>query len=123
MVDTFISWVVEPKFRVVHDGLYNRFSCVEAGRISLGGELIDFDFGWTTDFTTGNWFTFIFVPQLGPHVPAALIHDLLLDLGRPRAEARKWMRTQLRLLENVPWWRRILMPLGIRVYDLVKHGV
>lgn len=118
-----IEWINKPRFEVLDDGNYNRFVCTKAGRVVLGNTPLEFPVGWVTDFTTGNVFTRIFLPQLGPHTPAALIHDRLLDLGQPRAEARKWMRLQLDLLPKVKRHRRILMPLGVRVYDLVIHRV
>lgn len=116
-----IEWESEPEFMVLHDGFYNRFQCVKSGVVLLDGKAVGFPPGWVTDFTTGNWLTFIFLPQLGAHVPAALLHDRLLDLGYPRKDARKWMREQLDLLENVHLIRRFVMPLGVRIYDFLKY--
>lgn len=118
-----IVWVTEPEFALINaDSNFNRFRCIKAGEVQLRDVgSIKFELDWVTDVTTSPWYAQWLVPQLGPHAPAALLHDKLLELGFPRAEARRWMVKQLRLLPKVSRLRKISMTAGVAALDFVKY--
>jgi hypothetical protein len=119
-----ILWLEKPKFELVDDDeLYVFFVCTKRGLALLGDSTrVEFELGWRTDVTSTPSFLSPIVPKLGPHAPAALLHDRLLDLGFPRAYARKWMRNQLKALRKVEKWRKWAMHAGVWVYDLFKRA-
>lgn len=105
-------------FRLVNDGHYRTVECIHAGRAEFGdGTMVDFPLGWGTDITSTPWFLHSLIPQLGPHAPAAILHDRLLDLGVPRKIARRWMRRQLQQLPLVNPWRKFGMIAGVWCFD------
>ena len=111
-----LEWLAIPRFALLPaDGHWNKFECIRSGAVSYNGEIIDFPIGWTTDVTSSPPWGRSFLSQLGPHAPAALLHDRLLDLNYVRAYARKAMVYQLRLLELVVPWRLQLMAAGVWV--------
>jgi hypothetical protein len=119
---TEIVWISIPQFELIEGaGDYNTFKCVKAGSVKLGGELIEFEIGWISDMTSSPLWAHSFVPQLGPHAPAVIIHDKLLDMGRPRKEARFWLNKQLLILKRVTPTRRSLIVSGVWFYDMKKR--
>ena len=120
----YVEWVVEPRFRLNHeDRRYENFWCYHAGQAILhDGDtqiVVDFEVGWKTDITSSPLLFQALVPQTGPHAPAAVLHDRLLDMGLPRAEARRWMWIQLQQLELVSKSRRRVMYAGVWFWDTV----
>ena len=117
-----IIWVDIPRFEIIsNDGMWNRFRCIQEGAVSYlfneGEGLVVFPVGWTTDFSSVPWWGRIFLPQLGPHSPAALLHDRALDLGWSRKRARRLMVTQLCVLHKVSVFRKWAMHLGVFAFD------
>lgn len=49
-----------------------------------------------------------------------LINDKLLDSGRSRKFARKWMTRQLKLLPKVKLWRKWAIIAGVTLFDITK---
>lgn len=113
-----ITWLAEPDCRLIKgDGHWNTFRCVTPGAVMLDDVVVEFPLGWVTDATSSPVWARSLLPQLGAHVPAALLHDRLLDLGWPRATARYWMNEQLRELTLVSRARRWRMVSGVWLYD------
>jgi len=114
-----IRWLDNPRFELItDDGQCNRFRCVEEGLATLGGNMsVRFPKGWISDVTSTPLLLHPFLPQLGPHAPAALLHDRLLNLGKKRSLARLWMWRQLKQLDNVTRSRRYVMFLGVWIWD------
>jgi hypothetical protein len=113
-----IDWIREPRFELINGGSYNRFICTSYGIVRIDNKDILIPTGWRTDMTSVPAWGRGFVPQLGAHAPAVLVHDRLLDLGYPRKEARRNMIEQLDLLPRVKWWRKWLLINGVRLYDM-----
>lgn len=103
------------------DGQFNRHVCIEAALVTLDGEEIHFPVGWITDFASVPWYAQSILPQIGPHGPAALIHDRLLDLDWERDLARFWLQEQLKELDDVHPARKFVMPKGVWLWDLFKY--
>lgn len=121
--DARVLWPVEPQFRLNQlDRMYQDFWCDEAGQaILVDGDnqlVVKFDYGWPTDISSTPSIFRVFVPQTGPHAPAAVLHDRLLGLGMDRAVARKWMHTQLLHLDKVTKFRRRSMYVGVWAWDM-----
>lgn len=112
-----ISWTKEPKFELINDGLYDSFVCVSFGSVNLNGLVLVFQEGWITDMTTIPTYLQSIVQKIGPHSPAVIIHDLLLDSGFLRDEARYWLDEQLKMLDRVSFFKRKTIVTGIAVND------
>ena len=98
--------------------MFNRHICREPGTAVLDDEiLVEFPVGWVTDMTSSPWWARTFVPQLGPHVPAVLLHDRLLNLDYDRDTCRFWLREQLKLLPKVPRRHYLFIVAGTTCYD------
>lgn len=117
-----VEWAPAPVVELMMDGDYDKFQCVKAGRAILGGsdDVVDFPKGWVTDVTSSPLILRPLVPQLGPHAPAALLHDRMLETGRKRSQARKWMWRQLKQLPKVCLGRRYAMFIGVWIWDLFR---
>lgn len=114
-----IRWVAKPVFELIeNEGNWDKFITVREGIVVVNDEIIRFPIGWVTDITSSPLWARGFVGQLGPHSPAALIHDRLLETGHSRKYSRQVMKKQLDLLEKVgkltKWW----MFCGVWVYDV-----
>jgi hypothetical protein len=119
-----IQWSEEPVFELVNsDRNFNSFVCSKPGSVRLKGVgVIEFHVGWPTDVTSSPWYVQWLIPQLGPHAPAAVLHDRLIGLGFPTAVARKWMHLQLKQLPKVKWWRRMAMVTGVWLWNLMGRS-
>lgn len=74
-----------PKFLLLSNEKWREFVCIEEGEIEVtlsSGKVVDLFFkeGWTTDVTTTPRILQSFLPQLGPHAPASVSHDLALEM-------------------------------------------
>jgi Protein of unknown function (DUF1353) len=117
-----VTWSVQPVFSLINDGYFNQMICTTAGEARLGHDRsLVFPLGWRTDITSTPWYFSSLLSQLGPHAPAAIIHDRLLNLGFSRAYAWKWMRLQLRQLPRVTRPRRWFMLGGTWLYDVLAE--
>lgn len=112
-----IEWIREPRFELINGDSYNRFLCTSYGIVRINKKDVLIPTGWRTDMTTVPAWGRGFVPQLGAHAPAVLLHDRLLDLGWSRREARRVFIEQLRLLPRVKWWRKHLLIGGVYLFD------
>lgn len=117
----YVVWLERPEFELIQDDhRFNKFRCFVPGRAKLSdGRVVEFEIGWVTDVTSAPTIMAIVLAQLGPHAPAALLHDKLLELGLPRKYARRWMKVQLSQLDNVKKWRKHAMYYGVYFYDVV----
>lgn len=120
--DAHVLWPVEPRFHLNHeDRRYQDFHCGEPGQAILAdGDrqlIVKFDLDWPTDIASTPLIFQIFVPQIGPHSPAAILHDRLIEMGMKRSVARRWMWIQLQALPLVPKWRRYAMYAGVWLWD------
>ena len=96
-----VDWKAIPRFELSPaNGSWDEFVCVHPGEVRLDDLVVEFPVGWVTDVTSTPIPFRGFVPQLGPHSPAALIHDRLLYLKFER-RAREAMVRQLELLDRV----------------------
>jgi Protein of unknown function (DUF1353) len=116
MKNETITWKKIPTFQLINDETYHTFICVGDGLVVLGDVELDFPIGWTTDITSTPQCFAGFISQIGPHSPAAIIHDRLLEKF-PREYARKWMYIQLKELRKVSPISRWLMYLGVWFWD------
>lgn len=118
-----ILWSKRPEFCLVNDGYYQTVVCVVDGCVELGDSplVVTFPVGWKTDVTSTPWFLHSLLSQLGPHSPAAILHDRLLDLGMHREIARYWMVMQLHQLPLVNPWRRRIMHAGVWFFDKILY--
>lgn len=113
-----IRWQARPRFELLPwGGLYNRYQALTAGAVLVDGVVISFPKGWVTDITSSPWWAYSIIAQTGPHAPAALLHDRLLELGYARSYARSVMAMQLRLLVRVHPVHRALMIAGVWLHD------
>ena len=87
-----VVWRRVPTLQLINDDFsFNKFIVTSGGIAIWRGEAIVFPKGWVTDVaSTPVWARGLF-PQLGPHSPAALLHDRMLDTGRERSLARTAM--------------------------------
>jgi hypothetical protein len=112
-----IVWIREPRFELINGGSYNRFLCTSYGIVRIDNKNTLIPTGWRTDMTSVPAWGRGFVPQLGAHAPAVLLHDYLLDLGWPREAAKRVFIEQLNLLPQVKRWRKWLLVGGVTLYD------
>lgn len=118
MKNETITWKKIPIFQLINDDTYNTFICVEKGSVLLGDFELDFPVGWITDISSVPPILSSFLPQIGPHSPAAILHDRLLEVGT-RKNARKWMLIQLKELKKISRARRWFMYFGVWFWDNV----
>jgi len=116
------AWIEEPIFTLINDGWYRTHECTKSGSViysDVNGDRLEikFDKGWATDFTSSPLWARSFLAQSGPHLPAALIHDWLLDKGFDRDFSRKLMSLQLKELPNVKPFIRRRMVSSVWFYD------
>ena len=116
-----IEWIQIPEFKLLeNEGHWDHFIVVKEGSVRIDGKVIKFPKGWITDVTSSPKWSRGIVDQIGPHSPAALIHDRLLDLNYDRKYARSVMLEQLknskRVNPIVRWW----MWFGVWLYDSMK---
>lgn len=113
-----IEWIEIPQFKVLeNDGNWNIFETILPGSVFVNDILVIFPKGWITDFTSSPVWARGLVSQLGPHSPAALLHDRLLVLGYERKFARSVMKKQLELLPKVNKLTAFWMYFGVFGYD------
>lgn len=122
-----VRWVKAPVFKTIpNGGRYNRNECICSGEVVLTPEngtqvKVDFPLGWQTDFTTRPRWARLLIDQTGPHIPAIIIHDRLLET-HSRDFARKAMAAQLKALVLVPKWQRRAAVFGVFLNDqLIKY--
>lgn len=114
-----IEWEKIPRFEIVgDDDTWNTFICISSGRASFEGIEIIFEEGWITDIASVPWWARSFIPQIGPHSPAALVHDKLLNMGIKREIARQAMVSQLERSPKVNNFQKWLMETMVAIYDL-----
>lgn len=113
-----ITWTQQPRFEIIeNDGRWDRFVCVAAGLAEVNGHQIYFPLDWITDAASVPKLLRSIVDQLGPHLPAVLIHDRMLELGYPRKVARAALVAQLKELRQVTRFRRFAITVGVWGYD------
>jgi hypothetical protein len=114
-----IIWAKKPVFKLIsNEGQYNVFECIEDGLATYGDVALSFEVGWATDFTSSPLWARSFLPQVGAHAPASLIHDRALSLGLPRHICRAILNDQLKLLQMVSKKKRIMILCGVWLYDM-----
>lgn len=114
-----IKWEKIPRFEIIgDDDMWNTFKCVSDGKAFFNDIEIVFEIGWKTDIASVPWWGRSFLAQIGPHSPAALIHDKLLEMGVERDLARRAMEEQLKMSPKVIKIHRKLMIWGVAFYDL-----
>lgn len=120
-----IWWVSSPDFGLYcDDQMYDKVICTRRGLARLvepGGDYLEVDFpeGWVSDVTSSPLAFRMLVPQLGPHAPAAILHDRLLNTGFARGDARRWMWVCLSGLHQAHWLRRFAMYAGVLCWDVL----
>lgn len=118
-----IEWIKKPVLELINDDQYETFRCSHYGCVMLHGRVglprkLEFHLGWRTDITSVPRPLRWLIPQIGPHAPAAILHDRLLDEGVPRRMARRWARIQLdQLKDRVSRFRRMAIMAGIWFWD------
>lgn len=77
--------------------------------------------GFVTDFASVPWFARTFIPIMGRHAKAAVLHDYLLELTKlPYNECNDIFDEALRVLK-VYWLRRTLLVTAVRLNFLFKR--
>lgn len=76
-------------------------------------DIVSIPFGYLTDFASIPWFARAFIPVMGRHAKAAVVHDYLIDQGfRPRREVDKIFLEAMKVL-GVGRVRRTIMYLAV----------
>lgn len=119
-----ITWISFPRLELyTTDNKHNTLECFYPGSCILREKgkrrtVVDFPLGWRTDVTTTP--APFLLRQLGPHGPAAVLHDRLLQIFEDREEARKWTKVQLDILVEqghvCPFHSGIMMS-GLFLFD------
>lgn len=118
-MQTKTIWHSVPVFVVIaNGGKWNKFECVKSGHCtSASGQDLHFKIGWVMDGASVPSFARSFVHQLGPHLPAVIIHDIMLNRGFRRNLARYDLISQLKELPRVNWFTLQLFRAFITMFD------
>ena len=118
----------EPQFVLLAEKSWRRFACVRDGSLTVTlrsgrAVLLGFRLKWQTDMTTTPRAFLWALPQLGPHVPASVAHDLALELWKAGAltldEAREIGFTVLDSLPDVGPLSRFFWKAGVWFKDRI----
>lgn len=76
--------------------------------------------GFVTDFASVPWFLRGLLPADGKYTKAAVVHDYLCEIPEfDQVLSDAIFRAAMKELK-VPWWRRIPMFYGVRIYQAIK---
>jgi hypothetical protein len=108
-------WVTRPAFAKVGK---DRWVVSRAGEFKWHGVGFRIDEGWRTDLASSPKLFRWLVPRDGAHAFAAALHDVALEAGWDRDEARELMVEGLcEDRDTISVWRRLAMIVGVWAYD------
>lgn len=122
-----MNWINIPRFELLrNDDMWNMFECIEEGWAVYTDShkcviSLRFEVGWKTDISSTPSWARSFLSQTGPHSPAALVHDKALEMGLSRKIARNILKDQLKYLDKMSKFKKMLMITGITLYDFYRY--
>jgi hypothetical protein len=104
-----LRWIDGYRWLVVHE-FYLR----------IDGEEYVVPAGYVTDGVSDPWLFRRVVPKLGPHLPAAVVHDYLYDQATTTKAKADWVFLQILKELGIPLWQRWPMWLAVRLFGRGK---